>query len=269
MEPIIIILLFFSFLLCTYKVCTTSSFIYKVWFKYSIRIAVIDGPVGSGKSSLIRLLCGNVNKSYHPIVGVYYVDRSLNYMYIEEPLHLLMRNGLLKLSMEHPNRFEDLFQLSASHILHVHLNNVLQIAVENNVRLIVMERHITTVYHVFGESVKERFPNIELYLMNAYHLAIEDITARYRSILHNGTLLHGCIYLKWASHREMTENIVKRGRDMELKALSGELIYPFNRELEVKQKQMLEILNVPTYYVHKKTGEIKEIMVFLKHILND
>jgi hypothetical protein len=161
----------------------------------------------------------------------------------------------------------EMFLLTASHILHTHLNNVLQLAINNKVRLIVMERHIDTVYHAFGESVKERFPNIEMFLLTAYQMAVEDVTARYRSFLHNGALLHGCVYLKWASHRDMTENIVKRAREMELKVLAGETVYPFNRELEIRHKQMLEILNVPVYYVHKKSGERKEILLFLKHIL--
>jgi hypothetical protein len=114
--------------------------------------------------------------------------------------------------------------------------------------------------------VKENFPDVEMFLLTAYQLAVEDLALKYRNVLQNSTLLHACIYVKWATQEEMADNIVKRGRQMELKVLGGKKTYPPNHDLLIKQKQMLEIANVPIYYVHKKSGERAEVLRFLNQI---
>ena len=230
-----------------------------------IKIIVCEGLVSSGKSFIIKKMSGGVEKRFHPIVGGYYVNRTLDCMFVEEPLHLLMRNNMLKTSLQSTSS-QHLFQVTASHILHTHLDHVIALGVKYNIGKIVIERHLITVYHTFGQIIKEKYPVSVMHLTSAFELATEDLVLKYKSQLHNSVILHGCIYVKHFSHQALVENIKTRGRQYEVIALGDKKIYPCNVELEIEQRHMLEILNVPIYYVQKKDESIKLMLTFIRQL---
>jgi deoxyadenosine/deoxycytidine kinase len=248
-------------------------FVIKARRTYDIKVVVVEAKVGGGKSTFIRQLGGNVDKQFDVIIGTYYVNHIKGYMLVEEPLHLYQRNGMLKLCLLNPVEYDDVFQLSAGHIMHTHLTNVLDFAKHNGIKIVVMERHIYTVYKSFAEMVIDRVPHIEPNLSASYQLCVEDVLKKYGNVMHNKSLLHGCIYLDWASHETLCSNIRNRGREAELKILKNDAVYPVNMWLEKKHKHMLEIINVPIFYITEKididiksSKTIDEVYTFLENI---
>jgi deoxyadenosine/deoxycytidine kinase len=238
-----------------------------------IKIIAIEGKVGGGKTTLLRHLCNDVTKHYDTIIGIFYIDYENHCMYVEEPIHLYQTNGLLNICLEYPCEHEDVFQLSVLHIMHIHLINVLEFAKNYSMHMVVMERHISTVQKSFTQNIMERYPAIEMNLMTSYQIAVEDLLKRYKHVLYNENILNGCIYVDWATQSQLTENIIQRGRESELKMLNNQEQYSVNIWLEVKHRHMLEVLNIPIYYVTKKfntnsgmTETRSRINNFLKHI---
>ena len=180
---------------------------------------------------------------------------------------MLHRNNLLNLTFEQPTEHEDIFQVLVSHMLHTHFNFVIEKAVQERVRLVVMERHITIVYHTFASCISDKYPNCELHLLTAYQYACEDLLLKYRDKLHNERLLHGCIYISWNSHKDLASNILSRGRIHEINLLLNQE-YPMNKVLEHKHKQMLELLNVPIYQFKNKICEENEQSALIQGVLN-
>ena len=134
-----------------------------------------------------------------------------------------------------------------------------------------MERHLITVYKSFGENVIERYPSIEMNMITAYHLAIEDLLKTYKHILHNNSILSGCIYVNWASQADLRENILKRGRESEIKILKDHKVYSVNVMLEKKHAHMLEVLNIPIYFLNEKIDRYnaKTILGQIRCFLDD
>jgi hypothetical protein len=184
-------------------------------------------------------------------------------MLVEEPLHLYQRNGLLKACLTMGENTEDVFQVSATHLLHIHLLNVIEFAISAKVNIIIMERHLETVKRTFAEGVIDRYPAVEMNLLTGYQVAVEDITARFHNNLKDQKILHGCIFVNWASLETLTANIIKRGREMEIKLITDGT-YRVNNWLDKKYKHMLEIINVPIYMVTDKFGDGNDIE-HLKH----
>ena len=233
-----------------------------------IKIVSVDGMVGAGKTTLLRHLACGTSKKFHPIIGIYYTNYRRNYLLIEEPIHLYQRNGLLKLCLEEPETHEDVFQMSASHIMHVHLLNVIELAIKLNINTIIMERHLVTVYRTFGAGTIEKYPTIEMNLSTSHQIAVEDLTSRFQNVLYKGQILHGCIYVDWADHSQLVKNIVLRGREMEINKLKNDESYSVNKWLEKKYKHMLEIINVPIFYISEKFGDGNNMMDLVKDIHN-
>ena len=227
-----------------------------------VKVICCDGLVGSGKTHVVRLLAAGLRQQFHPIIGTYYLDKKNNRMYVEEPLHLLHKNNLLNLTFERPTEHEDIFQVLVSHMLHTHFNFVIEKALQEQVGLIIMERHIKTVYHTFASCISDKYPNCELHLLTAYQNACEDLLLKYGDKLHNSRLLHGCVYISWISHKDLVTNILSRGRIHEVNLLLDQE-YPVNKILEHKHQQMLELLNVPIYHFKNKFCEGNEQSVHL------
>jgi hypothetical protein len=228
--------------------------------------------VGAGKTTLLRLLASDAPKQYHDIVGTYYVDTHKGYLLVEEPLHLYQRNGLLKTCLDKSTSSEDVFQVSVMHLLHVHAINMLELAMTLGVEVILMERHIETVRRTFMECVIERYPGVEINLITGYQICLEDLIGRFGKKLVDGKLLHGCIYVDWADHKTLTKNIMQRGREMETRLIQDGGTYAVNNWLEKKYKHMLEIINVPIYYICEKFGKNdaeqfkRKIDIYIKNI---
>ena len=107
-----------------------------------IKAISVDGCVGAGKTTLLRHLASGAPRQYQDMVGAYYVDHNKKYLFVEEPLHLYQKNGLLKTCLDRSSGSEDIFQVSAMHLLHVHALNVLELAMTLGVNVILFERHI-------------------------------------------------------------------------------------------------------------------------------
>ena len=219
-----------------------------------IKVISVDGCVGSGKTTLLRHLACGAAKQFHGIVGTYYINIHNNYLLVEEPLHLYQRNGLLKNCLDKSTSSEDIFQVSVMHLLHVHMVNVIELAINSRITTILMERHIETVRRTFVECVIERYPGVEMNLVTGYQISLEDLVGRFSEKLLGRKILHGCIYIDWADHKTLTENILQHGREMETQLLQDGDTYIVNKWLDKKYKHMLEIINVPVYYISEKFG---------------
>jgi hypothetical protein len=150
--------------------------------------------------------------------------------------------------------------------MHVHLDNVIALACYYNVKTVVMERHLISVYHSFGELIKEKYPCIVMNMISAYQLTTEDLMLKYNSILYKGRLLHACIYINCCSQQNLAVNMRQRGREIEIDILGNQKIYPYNISLEFKHKYMLEILNMPVLHVKEKNYNTSKIIDFIKSI---
>jgi hypothetical protein len=151
--------------------------------------------------------------------------------------------------------------------------NVIELAIKLNIDTIIIERHLITVYSTFGAGVIEKYPAVEMNLCTSYQIAIEDLTTRFHNELYKGLILHGCIYVDWADHSQLVKNIMLRGREMEIKKLKNEDSYSVNKWLEKKYKHMLEIINIPIFYISEKFGDrhninelVEDIHMYLKNI---
>jgi deoxyadenosine/deoxycytidine kinase len=224
-----------------------------------IRVISVDGCIGAGKTTLLRHLASGASKQFHDIIGAYYINEQKQYLLVEEPLHLYQRNGLLKSSLMKSNNSMDIFQVSVMHLMHVHMQNVLELAMTLKLKVIIIERHIETVRHTFMDGVIEKYPDVEMNLLTGYQIAQEDLIGRYAKNLADKKLLHGCIYVDWADAKTLTDNIIRRGREMETQLIHEGDTYVVNNWLDKKYREMLEIINVPVYYISEKFGEGQEM----------
>lgn len=198
-----------------------------------IKCHVIDGLVGSGKSTLIRRLSLS--------------DYRNRYVFVQEPVHNWLESPLLLREQLAGNfRHYDIFQCVALNDLFAALVRGLRSCIESNKSHLIIERHPFTTVKIFSclkpvskTHFEENSELLSIYkdnLCQTYKRLLVDNL--FTGLLHNNDWIHSYTIIN-TSKSTALKRIVERGRECEV----GTIIngsYPMNN---VIQNQLDKIPN--------------------------